>query len=305
MYLGLVAIMVILPVVSDTPSVRWSGYIQARETYRDGVGLTASINRARLSAAGSAAKDVTWRVQGEFRTGSVGTGRASVSLQDAYIRYRRGAAGVQAGQFKTPFTREFITSLADVETADRATAVDSLAPKRDIGVMADYDLGSGASVMLGVFNGEGQNLSANADSSLLVVARATGRPAPFLTLGANLADYGGDSTRYGVDASIEYAGATMRGEYLGQRRDAVQADDKGWYALAAYRVVPWLQLTLRQEDFRRSAIAAESQNRTTTAGANVEFSGGTVRLTANYVSRRTGVPGVRRGTLIAQAQVKF
>ena len=290
---------------SDAPAVRWSGYIQARETYRDGVGLTASINRARLSAAGSAAKDVTWRVQGEFRTGSVGTGRASVSLQDAYVRYRRGAAGIQGGQFKTPFTREFITSLADVETADRATAVDSLAPKRDIGIMADYDFGRGATVMLGVFNGEGQNLTANADSSLLVVARATGRPVHFLLLGANLADYAGDSTRYGVDASLQHEGATLRGEYLAQRRDGLELDDKGWYALAAYRIASWLQLTLRQEEFRRSAITAESHNRATTAGANFEFSGGKIRLTANYVSRKIGEPGVRRGTLIAQAQVKF
>ena len=143
---------------------------------------------------------MTWRVQGEFRTGSVGTGRASVSLQDAYVRYKPGALGIQVGQYKTPFTREFITSLADIETADRSTVVDSLAPKRDIGVMADYAFGSDATVYLGVFNGEGQNITANADSSLLVVGRATGRPVPYLTLGANVADYGGDSTRYGVDA---------------------------------------------------------------------------------------------------------
>jgi hypothetical protein len=30
--------------------VRFAGYIQARETYRDGVGLTGSLNRARLAA---------------------------------------------------------------------------------------------------------------------------------------------------------------------------------------------------------------------------------------------------------------
>ena len=317
MYLGFVAVLMISSLAaaravaqekaasSDGPAVRWSGYIQARETYRDGVGLTASINRARLSAAGNAAKDVTWRVQGEFRTGSVGTGRASVSLQDAYVRYRPGALGVQAGQFKTPFTREFITSLADVETADRAVAVDSFAPKRDIGVMADYDFGSGSMVMLGAFNGEGQNLTANADSSLLVVARATGRPFPFLTLGANVADYAGDSTRYGADVSLELAGATVRGEYLAQRRDGLEIDDKGWYAVAAYRVVAWLQLAFRQEDFRRSAISAESRHRASTAGANLDLSGGKIRLTANYVSRKIGEPGVRRGTLIAQAQVKF
>src|SRR5262245_28014267 len=68
------------------PSVRLGGYLQARETYRDGVGLTGSINRARLTASGTLAKAFSWRLQGEFRTGSVGNGKASVSLTDAYIR---------------------------------------------------------------------------------------------------------------------------------------------------------------------------------------------------------------------------
>ncbi|MBA3258012.1 MAG: hypothetical protein H0T68_00925 [Gemmatimonadales bacterium] len=289
-----------------SPAVRISGYIQARETYRDEVGLTASINRARLTVSGGGAKDLTWRIQGEFRTGSVGTGRASVSLQDAYIRYRPGSFGIQAGQFKTPFTREFTTSLADLETADRSTVVDSLAPKRDIGIMADYAFGADAAVFVGAFNGEGQNLTANADSSLLVVARVTGRPLfSYLTLGANVAGYSGDSTRYGVDASVEYLGAVLRGEYIVQERDIVAIADKGWYGVAGYRVRPWLQVVLKQEDFRRSGISAESRNRATTGGVNVDFPGGKVRLTANYISRRIGDAGVRRGTVLAQAQVKF
>lgn len=129
------------------------------------------------------------------------------------------------GQFKTPFTREFITSPADLETADRSTVVDSLAPRRDIGVMAD--------------------------------------------------------------------------------RDAVPIDDKGWYALAAHRIVPWIQVVVKQEDFRRSAISPDSRNRATTGGVNVEFNGGKVRWTANYISRKIGIPGTRRGTLLAQAQVRF
>ncbi len=290
---------------SPAPAVRWSGYIQARQTYREDVGLTGSINRARLTAAGGGAKDLTWRVQGEFRTGNVGTGRASVSLQDAYVRYKPGSLGIQAGQFKTPFTREFIASLADIETADRATAVDSFAPKRDIGIMADYAFGVVATAALGVFNGEGQNVTANADSSLLVVARLTARPVPYLNLGVNLADFGGDSTRYGVDVAVEYMGATLKGEYLAQRRDALELDDKGWYALGAYRIRPWLQVVLKQEDFRRSAITPDSRNRATTAGGSVEFPGGKVRLLVNYVSRKIGEPGTRRGALVTQAQVKF
>ena len=84
------------------PPVRFTGYVQVRETYRDEVGFNASINRARLSAYGTVAQDVTWRIQGEFRTGSVGTGKASVALQDGYIRYKPGQLGIQAGQFKPP-----------------------------------------------------------------------------------------------------------------------------------------------------------------------------------------------------------
>src|SRR5918997_3397226 len=156
---------------SSPPPVRLSGYIQGRETYQKNVGLTGTINRARLTAAGGVAGNVTWRIQGEFRTGNVGTGRASVSLQDAYVRWTRNTLGVQLGQFKTPFTREFITSLTEVETADRATVVDSLAPKRDIGLLVDYALGGRATITAGIFNGEGQNITANADSSVLGVAR--------------------------------------------------------------------------------------------------------------------------------------
>jgi hypothetical protein len=49
------------PAASSAPSVRLGGYLQARETYRDGVGLTGSINRARLTASGGLARNVTWR----------------------------------------------------------------------------------------------------------------------------------------------------------------------------------------------------------------------------------------------------
>lgn len=290
---------------SASPSVRWSGYLQAREAYGDGVGLIGSINRARLTGQGSIASHVTWRVQGEFRTGSVGTGKASVSLQDAYVRYKTENLGVQVGQFKTPFSREFITSLADIETADRSTVVDSIAPKRDVGIMGDYALGPTATLMAGVFNGEGQNVTANADSALLWVGRAQVRPVAYLTLGANVATYASDSTRYGVDAALEYLGAALKGEYIGQHRDARSLDDKGWYAQASYRVLPWVQLVAKQEDFRRSAVTAAVRNRASTGGLNLEFNGGKVRLLADYVSRKIGTPGVRHGMLITQAQVKF
>jgi phosphate-selective porin len=199
------------PSQAPAPSpVKLSGYLQAREVYQSKIGLTSSINRARLSASGGIVEAVTWRIQGEFRTGSVGTGRASVSLQDAYIRYNPATWAVQAGQFKTPFTREFMVSLADIETADRATAVDSLAPKRDIGFMGEYAYRR-VSIWVGVFNGEGQNVTANTDSTVLGVARLAVRLLPQLSLAVNGARYFGDSTRYGVDAAYEDARFALKG----------------------------------------------------------------------------------------------
>ena len=50
-------------------------------------------DNARLAASGSAPGNITWRIQGEFRTGSVGTGKASVSLQDAYVRWAKNGIG--------------------------------------------------------------------------------------------------------------------------------------------------------------------------------------------------------------------
>jgi len=309
---GLLVFMLASDALAQTPAptsaspVKLSGYLQARETYQENLGLTGSINRARLAAAGSATGNITWRIQGEFRTGSVGTGKASVSLQDAYARWAKNGVGVQVGQFKTPFTREFITSLSEVETADRSTVVDSLAPKRDIGVMADYALGGRATLTAGVFNGEGQNVTANRDSSALGVARVAVRPVPYLVVGTNVARYFQDSTRYGADASLESPWLILRGEYVGQHHDQVTVDDKGWYALVAAPVRPWLEPVLKYEWFNRSRVPLNAQkNRAWTVGANVFPWGKATRVTLEYVSRSVGEPGIRKSQALAQVQVIY
>jgi len=105
--------------------------------------------------------------------------------------------------------------------------------------------------------------------------------------------------------SVEYLGAALKSEYIGQHRDAGELDDKGWYGQVTYRVLPWVQLVVKQEDFRRSEISEALRNQATTGGVNVEFNQAKVRLLANYVSRKIGTPGKRQGQLITQAQVKF
>jgi hypothetical protein len=289
----------------NSSSVKLGGYIQAREVYQNRTGLTSTINRARLTASGGVIEAVSWRIQGEFRTGSTGTGRPSVSLQDAYLRYAPKSWALQIGQFKTPFAREYYTSIADIETADRSTAVDSLAPKRDIGIMGEYTYRM-AHFWAGVFNGEGQNVTANSDSTLLGVARVAVRVMPGLSLAANGARYFGDSTRYGVDAAYEGARATFKGEYIGQARDAAPGpDDWGWYGLGGVFVIPTVQAVGKYEEFARPAVTTEVKSRSWTLGLNVYPHGRNLRLTFDYASRKVGDPGIRRGRLLAQMQAKF
>lgn len=285
--------------------VHFSGYLQVRETAQEDIGVTASINRARLGATGGIAGDFTWKIQGEFRTGNAGKS-ASVALTDGFIRWKRSGLGIQAGQFKTPFSREYYTSLPDLETADRSTVVDSLAPKRDIGVMADYAFRKVATLQLGLFNGEGQNVTANKDSTLLGVARLVVKPVPELALGADVARYFGDSTRYGFDASYEGRQLVVRGEYLAQSRDDAGGDDgRGWFVLAAFRFLDQLQLVGRYDDFSRDAISAQQQNQAWTGAVNLFFHGTAVKLALEYISREIGDPGVRRGMGLAQLQLRF
>ncbi len=287
------------------PAVRLSGYLQARETWQERVGLAATINRARLAASGPVGRGFSWRLQGEFRTGNVGNGKASVSLQDAYVRWTRDGLGIQAGQFKTPFAREFVTPLADLETPDRATVVDSLAPKRDIGVMVDYDHHQRVQLLAGVFNGEGINTTANRDSTLLGVIRAVARLHRRVTLGANVARYFGDSTRFGADVNYEGPRLTLRAEALAQARDSMGgARDRGWLVLAAVKLRDDVQVVAKYEDFERPALGPAQDNRAWTGAVNVLLAGTAVRLTGAYINREVGNAGAT-GTVLAQLQVRF
>src|SRR5215203_737184 len=140
------------------------GYIQARETYEDGPDLTATLNRVRLIVEGPMPEHFSYRLMAEFQSAaSSPSGTAGVSLRDAFIRWANGKWSATAGQYKAPFSREYLMSISTIETPNRAR-IENLAPKRDIGVMAEYVLEPDLRISAGVFNGEGQNASFNRDS---------------------------------------------------------------------------------------------------------------------------------------------
>ena len=277
------------------------GYVQARESYASGAGLVGTINRARAGVAGDLPRGFLYQVTAELASPGAATATLVVGLKDAYVGWHLAGFSIAAGQFKTPFSAQYLTSMADVETADRAAVVDALAPKRDIGITGAYAWRKHAAVWLGVFNGEGLNVGANGDSTVLVVGRVALRPLQGVALAADVARYR-DSTRYALEASVAYRGIGLKGEYLRQHRLAIGRDDWGYYLLATYWLLPDLQLVAEQEDFRRPAVPGFVRNTAFLGGANLYAAGGRVRLLVNYVSRKVGT---RRGTLITQIQVKL
>ena len=290
----------------EDPPLRWSGYVQVRETLRDGGGgLTASLNRARLTLNAALSPGWSAQVSAEYASsGSAGTG--GFSLRDAYVRGEKNRWSVQAGQYKTPMTREYLISASAIETPDRAVVIDTLATKRDIGVQVAYALDTRLEVAAGVFNGEGQNVFANRDSAVLFVGRIVSSPVSGISLGASGASYEGDSTRVGLDVELKARGAWVRGEWLQQDADAGLGDQEGWYALAGYRVLPSWSVVARREDLLRPSLAeARSRYRATTIGVLWEPPGGRIRGLVDWIERSAGQAPDISHAWIAQLQGKF
>jgi hypothetical protein len=295
---------------SPAPTIappRLGGYIQVRETARQDVGLTATLNRARLSAEGALPASFTYRLLVEFEAVTSAGTPSAPSLREAAIRWRHAPWVVSAGQMKTPFTREYLISVPLLETADLAVAVDSLAPKYDIGVQAEWAWGALGTAVLGVFNGEGLNASANRDSNVLVVGRLTATPIPQIALGGSITRDAADSLRWGVDAVVQQSGAMVRAEYLTRHRRGRdrELDDRGWTVLGTYRVVPRAKVLARFEDFARPWAGIARHVRATTLGVDLDLAPNRVRLLVEGVRERSGPEQMLTDTGLAQLQVRF
>ena len=286
---------------------RLSGYVQIREVGQERVGLTSVLNRARFSIDGPLPSRLAYRILVETEASAGAKSPATMSLREAIVKWSRAPFTVTAGEFKTPFTREYLIPVPALELADLATVIDSLAPKYDVGLMAEYAWHEHATVAVAMVNGEGANSTANRDSSVTLVARVAVRPLPQLALGASATRDGQDSLRWGVDGSVQEAGVVVRAEYASRhlRRHTQVEDDFGWYVFESFRLTPRLQLVARQEDFQRPSQGPARRVRGLAWGTNVELAPNRVRLLLELSRRMSGKLQRRTDGLIAQLQVQF
>jgi len=294
------------PLTSAQPGIalpRLGGYIQVRAVGQKSVGMTTTLNRARFSIDGALPRRFAYRVLVEMQAATGARTPATPSLREAIVRWNPAPFAVTAGEFKTPFTREYLIPVPQVELADLGVVIDSLATKYDIGVMGEYTAGGFATLQVGVFNGEGANATANRDSAVLWVGRVVTRPLPQLALGASGTYDGSDSLRWGVDAVASQWGALVRAEYVRKdRRDLPGKDDYGWYLFESLRFVPRIQLLARQEDFQRPRQGGSKRIRGLAYGVNFDIAPTKVKLLLEFSRRFSGPLQARSDAFIAQVQ---
>jgi hypothetical protein len=282
---------------------RLGGYIQVRAVGQKSVGMTTTLNRARFSIDGALPRRFAYRVLVEMQAPTGARTPATPSLREAIVRWNPAPFAVTAGEFKTPFTREYLIPVPQVELADLGVVIDSLATKYDVGVMGEYAAGGFATLQVGVFNGEGANATANRDSSVLWVGRVVTRPLPQLALGGSATHEGPDSLRWGVDAVASQWGALVRAEYVTKhRRNLPGKDDNGWYLFESLRLVPRVQLLARQEDFQRPRQGVSKRIRGLAYGVNFDIAPTKVKLLLEFSRRFSGPLQAYSDAFIAQIQ---
>jgi len=169
---------------------RVTGYLQGRF---QSIGDSAcSCCDARGSAAeGNLTTWATYKLQAELRTGGTGATTTTVGATDLYLGLAHGQWSGRVGQFKTPFSRELLQGDDQGELPERSVVVDSLAPSRDVGFMAEWKRVRRLTVQGASSTAKGSTAPRTGTSACCYVGRAVftvvrgvevgGRPRPSAT----------------------------------------------------------------------------------------------------------------------------
>ena len=253
----------VIPLGALSSSIKLAGYVSVRDT-KHGDSTSFSVNRTRLTAMIAPLPYLAVRVQADFS----GNQSEAVSdntvhgfeLTDAYVELAQPAAdsltwgqwhpALIVGQFKQPFSLEYLTSYAYLRTTNRAAAIDGLTPKRDIGALAQVQWSRFVTADASVTNGQGANALSNPNGLELLIGRVTVTPFSWLAVAAKLGNEGTDHIK-GYDGRIEWRDLLIEGEGIHRSRplSGEHQDAGGGYMLGAYKVLPWLQPVFKREWF--------------------------------------------------------
>ena len=247
----------------------------------DGLTHSFDIPRMRVYLRGGFWKPwLKYQLQYELSRTS---GDSSSKIKDAYLDFAfRPAATLRAGQFKTPFSLQELTSSGRQQFVDRAITNGKFVPARDQGVMLTGVLGEKRfGYSAGLFNGSGESRQQE-DTGLLYVGRVWWDPLGEYKLleSAHEAEEKGifhvglgfhtgeairgtetigvvedvnDQTAWGVELAARWKRLFATGEYFSMTDDVensaapIEVDSDGWHAQVGLMVTPkGFELAVRQ-----------------------------------------------------------
>ncbi len=252
----------------------------------------------------------------------------SPAILDAKMYYTVAPAfTVDAGLFKTPFSREFLTFGGNIDFVSRSRVVFQLAPARQIGVAGRGTLASGELAYgVGIFNGtrlfEG---NFNDNNEFLYVGRISYFPASFkgedtadqLEVAVNMGysrdkevilvgfpdGFAGRRFLIGADARLSRGRWLAAGEIIASQLDpdaGNSIEPYGWHLTGGYMITRKSQVLLRWDKFRPDTGSSSPDE--IVLGYNVWPSSPT-EFQVNYVIPTSG--GVGSHLLLFNAQVAF
>jgi phosphate-selective porin len=299
------------------------------------------VRRARLDFLGQLNPDVGYCLQYQSDVGT-----EDANLHVAQVEWKGWQPfNLVAGQLQTPFGYEIVISDGYMLTIDRSAVSDFLPPDKDIGIRLDSKKPILGKVNYQLFVGNGgTKYKANPpNDGYLWMARATTKPSPHLTLGADYSrntdtdaspfparflkkngdPYGllpaytaatVDETEWSADFQYCRNPVTLWGEYIRARfspgtGSAVTAD--GWYLDAGY-FLPYqgrrdkLQLVAGYQQFDpNTSVQDRFDMHATTLGLNYYITGYEHMVRLNYVWMDEKVDPVDNNKLILQYQLWF
>ena len=237
----------------------------------DGEPAAAQVAAARFRLSGV--------LDGGFRYDLQTNFAASPSLLDARVGWSPNASfAVDAGRFKTPFSRELLTYAGSIDFVDRSRVVSTLAPNRQVGVRLSGQLDEHVSwaaggftggsnnvpgePMLGVFRLEGSGIQASEDALLSLGGQVAFGQDGAIGRGVGGNAFRGDGLLVGLDGRFTSGDLLLAGEYIRGEWEpdfGGEGDADGLYVTVGWHLEENHQVLARWDRYR-SVTAAEADD---------------------------------------------
>lgn len=231
-----------------------------------------SVTKARFKMSGQVHEQFGYKLQATIL--------GSSPLIDANVYYKPTAnSTIRVGQFKSPFSYEYATGAGSIPFISRSTVVNTLDPKRELGLQFHTKTSSDRfSIKGGIFNGDVDGLKYIGG----VEAKLLSNNTSSAKIGANLA-YESDGwftpansiqaerTLAGSHLVLSQGNLSLVGEFIyswlkpefGQEQNPY-----GYYATLGYSINPKSKVRLRWDAFNGDDILAGYDSESLVAGFN-------------------------------------